>query len=80
MLASVREEFREFLVRHTKCEIQPDPDGLGWPCGTCAIDLLRRLGVNPKAPEFNEHNAPVDRLNEVWRAIQMIRFTTKPKE
>jgi hypothetical protein len=27
----------------------------------------------PTAPEYSEHNDPVDRVNEVWRAILQIR-------
>jgi len=73
----VREEIREALVGGTGCGIQDGQDESNWPCGTCTLDLLERLGV-----EEGEHNDPVDRANEVWRAILQIRdkdLTTKEK-
>ena len=59
-----REAFRHFLVHATYCDAQE-----GWPCGTCTIHLLEELGVHNDL----HHNEPVDRVNEVWRAIMQIR-------
>ena len=76
-----REELRKWLTRYTHCTVQqgavPTP---GWPCGTCACDLLGRLGLDPKNPDFHARNVPPDRINEVWRAILQIRgtSTTRP--
>jgi hypothetical protein len=64
-----KRDLQKFLVKHTGgCTVQN-----GWPCGTCAIALFEDLGLNPKAKEYKEHNKPVDRTNEVWRAILQIR-------
>ena len=60
-----KEEFREWLVKWTDCSIQTG----NFPCGTCTMDLLKKLGVK----EDGDHNKPVDRLNEVWRGILQIR-------
>ena len=74
-LEKCRESFRRWLVKWTGCQIQ---SGLvkgkmkkfnAWPCGTCTIDLLVRLGVK----ENKQHNNPLDRCNEVWRGILQIR-------
>jgi hypothetical protein len=59
------EELRQWLVKWTKCSVQNG----GWPCGTCACYLISRLG----AKETGQHNKPIDRVNEVWRAILQIR-------
>lgn len=59
------EELRLWLVKHTGCSIQYN----GWPCGTCCCDFLAQLGVK----EQGTHNKPIDRVNEVWRAILQIR-------
>ena len=57
--------FREWLVHFSAgCQIQS-----GWPCGTCIIALLTDMGV----VEDGQHNKPVDKVNEVWRAILQIR-------
>jgi hypothetical protein len=59
------DELREWLVFWTGgCDIQG-----GFPCGTCVCGLLDELGVN----EDKQHNKPIDRINEVWRAILQIR-------
>ena len=63
-IKEAREELRQWLVHYTQCSIQD-----GWPCGTCAIHFLKQLGVK----ESHQHNKPVDRLNEAWRAILQIR-------
>ncbi len=60
-----RKEFKEWLLKHTKCDIQSN----GWACGTCTTNLLDELGVS----EDKNHNTPVDRVNEVWRGILQIR-------
>jgi len=67
-----REDLRKWLVKYTGCDIQESKSG-NYPCGTCMIDLLKKIGLNPKKKEYNEHNKPIDRTNEVWRAILQIR-------
>jgi len=65
-MKEAKEEFRQWLVKHTRgCDIQSD----GWPCGTCVIDLLVRLGVK----ENGNHNVEISRENEMWRGILQIR-------
>jgi hypothetical protein len=59
-----KKELKEFLVKYTHCQLQD-----GWPCGTCLIHFLQKIGVK----EDKNHNKPIDRLNEVWRAILQIR-------
>ena len=54
------------------CCIQKAADGSDWPCGTCVTDLLANL-LPERNPEYHRHNAPVDRSNEVWRAILQLR-------
>lgn len=64
----------EFLVEHTGCDIQEGADGLDYPCGTCVMDLLDRLGLDDSKPEYYERNKESgNRHNEVWRAILQIR-------
>lgn len=73
---TLREGLREYLVDATGgCAIQEGGDGKGWPCGTCVIDVLKRMGLDTAVVEYHEHNDPVDRVNEVWRAILQIRDT-----
>ena len=62
------EDIRCALVKATRCDIQQN----GWPCGTCTCFLLGQL-MPENAPEYSEHNDPIDRINEVWRAILQIR-------
>jgi len=69
-----REELRLWLVKWTNCEIQTGKSG-AYPCGTCAIDLFKSIGLTSDDPAYNEHNDEIDRLNEVWRAILQIRDT-----
>ena len=64
-----RESLRLWLVKYTGCAIQEGANGKLYPCGTCVIDLLKRLGVK----EDKQHNKPIDRLNEMWRGILQIR-------
>lgn len=65
-----KEELREWAVKNTAgCSIQAD----GWPCGTCFIHLLGGLGLDANNNRYHEHNDPVDRANEVWRAVLQIR-------
>jgi len=64
-----RESLKKWAVKYTAgCNIQS-----GWPCGTCFLDLLKELGLDCESKEYDEHNEPVDRANEVWRAILQIR-------
>ena len=72
------EDLRLALINGTGgCCLQEGADGKEWPCGTCACSLLGSL-MSPTAPEYSEHNDPIDRVNEVWRAILQIRdFTGK---
>jgi hypothetical protein len=69
-----REEFRQWLVKYTSCDIQ-DAKGSegGWPCGTCVMNLLDSIGLDSSKEEYQEHNEELDRHNEVWRAILQIR-------
>jgi len=63
-----REALRKWLVKYTGgCELHD-----GWPCGTCTCYLFGQL-LDKSAPEYGEHNDPVDRVNEIWRAILQIR-------
>lgn len=71
-VSEAREELRKWLVDYTGCDIQ-EGEGGGWPCGTCACDLLGSIGLTPSNGQYAEHNKPVDRINEVWRAILQIR-------
>lgn len=73
-----REEFRQWLVKHTHCEVQTGivngkHSESGWPCGTCVVAFLGELGVQ----EHGAHNGPPDRMNEAWRAILQIRGETE---
>ena len=68
-IKQAKEELRQWLVKYTAgCDLQD-----GWPCGTCFIALLDRLGLDEKQEEYHEHNEKIDRANEVWRAILQIR-------
>ena len=70
----IREKLRVLLVEATNCGIQEgQDDGKGWPCGTCTCALLGDLGLDESTPDYNERDAPPDRINEVWRAILQIR-------
>lgn len=70
-----REELRQWLVKWTGCGVQSGYDEKGkyqdydWPCGTCTCNLIGRLGVHENA----QHNKPIDKVNEMWRAILQIR-------
>lgn len=69
MSDKARRALRRFLVKHTDgCTVQD-----GWPCGTCAMDLFTRMGLDSTAPAYSEHNPGHERHNEVWRAILQIR-------
>ena len=68
-----RESLRLWSVKYTGgCAIQQAENGKLWPCGTCFNALLGKLLGTDKTA-YNEHNKPVDRINEVWRAILQIR-------
>jgi hypothetical protein len=66
------ETLRRALIEATSCTIQEGASGKEWPCGTCTCALLAKL-LPRTAPEYVEHNDPVDRINEVWRAILQMR-------
>jgi len=67
------EDLRVALIRATGgCALQEGAGGKPWPCGTCTCHLLGRI-MDESAREYGEHNDPVDRINEVWRAILQIR-------
>jgi len=67
------EDLRVALVNGTSgCGLQEGVDGKAWPCGTCTCALLERL-LPVTAPDYSRHNEPIDRVNEVWRAILQIR-------
>ena len=69
-----REELRKWLVKWTGgCNIQTGIDGKSYPCGTCTTYLLGKIGLTSRKKIYKEHNKPVDRINEVWRAILQIR-------
>jgi len=63
-VSDCREELRQWAVKWTKCSIQE-----GWPCGTCLLYIFGQLGVS----EDKKHNKPINRVNEVWRAMIQIR-------
>jgi len=76
--SDARDELREVLVKYTHCEAQGgmvngENKDFGWPCGTCFIDFLKRIGLKSKDKAYKEHNDHVDRANEVWRAILQIK-------
>lgn len=69
-----REELRQWAIKVARgCNVQKG-DGYGrcYPCGTCFIDGLKRI-MKENNPIIDEHNEPVDRFNEIWRAILQIR-------
>lgn len=67
------EDLRLALIKGTfGCALQEGADGSEWPCGTCVCALLGSI-MPHAAPEYSQHNKPVDRVNEVWRAILQIR-------
>lgn len=75
----MREGFRQWLADATGCNIQSgavkgkEKDS-GWPCGTCTIDILSKIGLTPKVEAYHDRDKKnVDRANEVWRAILQIR-------
>jgi hypothetical protein len=71
------EDLRIALVLGTNgCMLQQGADGRAWPCGTCVCHLLAGV-MDQEAPEYAAHNEPVDRINEVWRAILQIRDPAK---
>ncbi len=63
-----RKGLQKYLVKETDCEVQD-----GWPCGTCFMGLLNRLGLDDTHPDYKVHNDDHERHNEVWRAILQIR-------
>lgn len=67
--SEARTELKEWLIKNTAgCTLHD-----GWPCGTCTCHLFAQLGLNHDTPEYSEHNEPLDRINEIWRAIIEIR-------
>jgi len=70
------EDLRLALIKGAGgCAIQEGANGKSWPCGTCVCALLGSV-MPHAAPEYSRHNEPVDRVNEVWRAILQIRDFT----
>jgi hypothetical protein len=69
---SFLEALRTALVGATGCAIQEGANGSGWPCGTCTCEVLAQL-LSDTAPEYTQRNDPVNRINEVWRAILQMR-------
>lgn len=66
-------DLRLALVKATEgCELQEGAGKSGWPCGTCVVALLSEV-MPPSDAQYEEHNNPVDRMNEVWRGILQIR-------
>jgi hypothetical protein len=75
-----REEMRQWLVKYTHCKahdgyIGHEMHDASWPCGTCVMAFLSELGLTDEDEQYHVHNAAIDRLNEVWRAILQIRET-----
>ncbi len=71
-----REALRQSLIAATGgCAMQEAAEGALWPCGTCTCALLAML-LSKEVPEYQEHNTPPDRINEVWRAILQLRDGT----
>lgn len=72
-IADCIEWLRNWLVAWTGCEIQHmnEETDTGWPCGTCACQLLADLGVDEGGADRYEQ---IDRANEVWRAIEQIKL------
>ena len=74
-----REELRLWLEKFTGgCAVQAgyineEKADFGWTCGTCFMALLNGLGLDDTKEEYQEHSEPVERHNEVWRAILQIR-------
>ena len=68
-----REAFRKFVVGYTGCNVQEGENGKAWPCGTCANALFGEMGLDSEKPEYSRRNKPIDRSNEVWRAVLQIR-------
>lgn len=67
------ENIRTNLVEATSgCAIQQSACGEKWPCGTCVCAVLGEM-LARDAAEHSQHNDPVDRINEVWRAILQMR-------
>jgi hypothetical protein len=67
------DDFRALLVDYSGgCAIQEAKDGSLWPCGTCVCALFGSV-LDEHAAEYAEHNEPVDRINEIWRAILQMR-------
>jgi len=61
-----RASLKRWLVKYTHgCTVNNG----GYPCATCTIDLLVKLGVK----EDGERNKPIDRINEVWRGFLQMR-------
>jgi hypothetical protein len=68
-----REDLRVLLIEHCGgCGIQEGGDGKMWPCGTCLCSVLGGV-LDVNAPEYQQRNEPVDRINEIWRAVLQMR-------
>lgn len=68
-----REDLRALLVDYSGgCAIQEGADGSQWPCGTCMCALFTSV-MDHEDPQYQQRNDPVDRVNEIWRAVLQIR-------
>ena len=77
-LEEAREALRRWAIKASGgCMLQEGRDGKEWPCGTCFCSIMGQLldepCGGPESEEYHKHNEPVDRINEVWRAILQIR-------
>lgn len=68
-----REELRKWAIKIAGgCKIQTgEGDKKKYPCGTCFCMGLTKLLKQTSV--YKEHNEPIDRINEVWRALLQIR-------
>lgn len=70
---NLREDFRKLAIKIAGgCKIQEGENGKPYPCGTCFCSGIGDL-INDKAKEYNKHNEPADRINEVWRFLLQLR-------
>jgi len=69
----LREQFRLWAIEVAGgCDIQEGTNKKSYPCGTCFNAGIGML-INEKAKDYQRHNEPVDRINEVWRFILQLR-------
>tara|TARA_Y100001951_G_C11151265_1_gene189350 strand:+ start:215 stop:469 length:255 start_codon:yes stop_codon:yes gene_type:complete len=71
----IREDFRKLFIKHSGCDIQEsrgEDNEKEWPCGTCLNSIFGML-IDEEAEEYEKHNEPVDRINELWRFVLQMR-------